>query len=370
MKATAWLLIFLSGSIATAIAAGKPDVITAPSGTWSPAAAARYMDYREVWWQSWPVSQRDHNTVCISCHSAVPYALARPSLRKDLGETGPSKPEQFLLSGVMKRVGLWNEVVPFYTDEKQGPPKSAEARGTESVLNSLVLASCDAREGRLGAMTRTAFDEAWKLQLKSGDKAGAWNWLNFHLSPWESTESQYFGAALAAVAVGTAPENYQSDPAIQVNLKLLRAYLTREYQAQPLANKIVVLWAAAKLPGMLTPEQRTSLINEIFRKQQDDGGWTLTTLGSWKRQDNTPLPTKSDGYATGIAVYALEQAGVSRQDSRLNKGLVWLATNQDKAEGGWPAFSVNKDRDRSTEVGHFMTDAATAYAVLALEQSH
>ena len=351
------------------MAADKPGLVTAGDDGWSPAAAVKYLDGRETWWQGWPVSQRDHNTVCISCHSAVPYALARPTLRKDVSETELSHPEQFLLAGVVKRVGLWNEVAPFYTDERRGVPKSAESRGTEAVLNALVLASYDAHAGKLAPVTRAAFNEAWELQLKSGDNAGAWNWLNFHLSPWESNESQYFGAALAAVAAGAAPDNYQTKPAIQGNLNLLRAYLKREYEAQPLANKVVVLWASAHLPDILSPGQRTALINALFMKQQDDGGWTLTTLGTWKREDNTPLPTKSDGYATGLTVYALEEAGLTRRDSRLSRGLAWLESNQNKAEGNWPAFSVNKNRDPSTDVGHFMTDAATAYAVLALEKS-
>lgn len=368
MKRTACLLALLSSSVAILAAADKPDVAVT-TNSWSAPAAQKYMDGRETWWQGWPVSQRDHNTVCISCHSAVPYALARPALRKDLGESGPSQPEQFLLNGVIKRVGLWSEVAPFYTDEKQGPPKSAESRGTESVLNSLVLASYDAQSGQLAPVTRKAFDEAWKLQLKSGENAGAWNWLNFHLSPWESDVSQYFGAALGAVAVGTAPDNYKSQANIQDNLNLLRSYLKREYDSQPLANKVVVLWASAKVSGILTPDQRTALISALFDKQQDDGGWTITTLGTWKRGDNTPLPRTSDGYATGLTVYALEQVGVSRQDPRLSKGLAWLETSQKKTDGGWPAFSVNKDRDPSTVIGHFMEDAATAYAVLALEKS-
>jgi squalene-hopene/tetraprenyl-beta-curcumene cyclase len=46
--------------------------------------------------------------------------------------------------------------------------------------------------------------------------------------------------------------------------------------------------------------------------------------------------------------------------------LTWLVEHQDRNTGTWAATSLNKDRDPATDVGKFMTDAATGYAVLAL----
>jgi squalene-hopene/tetraprenyl-beta-curcumene cyclase len=40
--------------------------------------------------------------------------------------------------------------------------------------------------------------------------------------------------------------------------------------------------------------------------------------------------------------------------------------NQDAATGAWLASSWNKKRDPASDVGKFMTDAGTAFAVLAL----
>ena len=342
--------------------------IAAPA-SWNPATAAHYLDSRETWWQGWDVSQRDHKTVCVSCHSVLPYALSRSSLHGPLGETSAAAPERIMLNNVLRRVTLWNQVEPFYHTGKDGPNKSPESRGTESVLNALILATYDAPKHHMTEIERSAFDEAWALQIKSGDRAGAWDWLNFGLAPWESSESQYYGAALAAIAVGRAPDDYENDPTIQGHLRLLRGYLRRDYETQPLINKIYLLWASGRLPDLLTRTERKALLTTILAKQQPDGGWSLTDLGAWKRHDKTELETRSDGYATGLTLLALEQSGLARNLPQAKHGLAWLAQNQNLEEGKWPAWSVNKKRDPNSYIGHFMNDAATGFAVLALENN-
>src|SRR5277367_3143251 len=80
-----------------------------PGQTWDKAAAAKYLDSRQAWWQDWPHAQKDHGTVCVSCHTQVPYALARPDLRTELGESKISDPERAMLDSIIKRVNLGNE---------------------------------------------------------------------------------------------------------------------------------------------------------------------------------------------------------------------------------------------------------------------
>jgi squalene-hopene/tetraprenyl-beta-curcumene cyclase len=380
MRSLSLALPLLAACTATASAGIHPAnpsaddakaVVASLAGNWDPAAAAKYLDSREVWWQEWPHAQKDHGTVCVSCHTQVPYALARPALRVTLREQKISDPERAMLDSIITRVNLGNEAGTFYTDAEHGPGKTEEARNAEAVNNVVILVAYDAQQGHLQPVTRKALNAMWATQEQSGPKAGAWLWQNFHFSPWEAPESEYNGAAMAALAVGMAPDNYQNDPAIQSNLKLLRAYLHSQEDSQPLVNRITLLWASSKLPGLMTVQERETLANELKSKQHPDGGWSLTELGqgTWKRHDNTPFDLRSDGYATGLIEVALEENGLGKT-SESKRGLAWILANQNKTEGLWPAWSVNVKRDPNSDIGKFMSDAATGFSVLALEKSH
>jgi squalene-hopene/tetraprenyl-beta-curcumene cyclase len=329
--------------------------------SWNRQSAAAYLDGRMGWWEEWPAAARDRETFCVSCHTSLPYALARPALRTGLGEQGPSAIERKILDNTARRVALWNEVQPFYNDAKSGVPKSAESRGAEAVLNAVILA----RYAAPGAAD--ALRNMWALQIKTGEKRGSWTWLNFHNEPWEADDSAFWGAALAGLAVGFAPEEYRASPAIRENLALLAEYLQREEGSQSTLNRAVALWASGQLPQLLKPEQRTAIVGDITAQQRGDGGWSASSLvvKDWKRKDGTPLDTASDGYGTGLMVTALRQSGTSSAQAQIAKGMAWLERNQDGA-GAWQATSMNKQRDPATDIGRLMSDAATAYSVLAL----
>src|SRR5262245_8244795 len=326
-RLTTRLRVLVASVVAAGVFATATAFITAAeeSGSWDAKAASAYMERRQDWWRSWPNAARDHDTVCVSCHTVLPYALARPAPRSALKENGRSTSEVKLIDDVVKRVRAWREMEPWYPDQTRGLPKTAESRGTESVINALVLARRDAANGVLSADARQAFANLWAQQMRTGDLSGAWAWLSFRLEPWEGAQSAYWGATLAAVAVGTAPGNYVSSADIQPNLTLLRGYLTKQLEKQPTFNRLMLLWAAAGLSGLLTPAEHDAIVAEVLAKQQPDGGWSMASLGPWQRSDGTPLDTASDGYGTGLATFALQQAGLTPTEPHVKKGLGWLA---------------------------------------------
>lgn len=348
----------------------------APTGAWDPKAAGTYLDRRMEWWASWKNAGRDHGTFCFSCHTAVAYALARPALSSALAESGIPAPQRRLMEDVRRRVRLWADTEPFYTDQYVGPGKSTESRGTEAVLSALMLAWDDASRGRLSAESVAAFAHMWAEQQSSGQGAGAWPWLDFDLAPWEDADARYYGAALAALAVGVAPEHYQARPEIQESLQSLRGYLLRDYPTQSLHHRVTLLWASTRLSGLLDNAQRESLVNEVLATQNPDGGWSLSTLMNKSHKRNALLGNSaSDGYATALVTLVLEQAAVPPAAAGIKRGSAWLVSNQMGHDGGswirwqggfWVSRSLNKWRSPWSNVGRFMSDAATAYAVLAL----
>jgi len=357
-----WLAAFVACGVfgGTARGAGPKDSLG-----WSPQAAAAYLDGRATFWATWPNAARDHGTFCISCHTTLPFAIARPALRRLLGESGPGAAETKILDNLLTRARGYREMEPFYPDQTRGIPKTSESRAIEAVMNALVLTTRDRPSGHLSPDSKTALANMWALQMKTGPQNGAWTWLNFGYEPWESPNSAYFGASMAALAVGAAPEGYASGSDIQENLNNLRGYFQREFDKQSTLNKLMALWASGSVPGLITPEQRTAIVDQIFTMQLPDGGWSTAAIGSYKRQDGSSIETSSDGYATALATLALQSGGTS-SDARLRKGLDWLRGHQDAETGQWPATSPNKQRDPKSEPAKFMSDAATAMAVLSL----
>ncbi len=331
---------------------------------WNPGLAAQYLDKRQQEWAGWPPAKAVTGGTCLSCHTGATYLLARPALRKVLGESRPTPYEKALIDGLRARTGVLDarEIKSGFAHE----PVASEALGVESVYAALFLASA-------ADDTSRAFDRMWTLQLREGPGRGAWHWLSLDLNPYEMPDSQFYGAAMAALAVGSAPAGYRQEPKVRNNVAALNAYLARERDAQPLHNRIVLLWAATRLPDAMPEAARRSTIEEIWQAQQPDGGWSLDSLGPWHPREGAPVSKGSNGYATGLVAAVLEALpethAVDAAAARLARAEAWLESHQDRIAGYWNAESMNKQYPSGSMQASFMRDAATAFAALALSEA-
>lgn len=335
-------------------------------GDWSPRLAADYLDARQKAWFAWPAASKGADGPCLSCHTGLSYLLARPALTRALGENAATPYETGLLGAVKKRLAK-RTPQDFYPGAKE--PNGSEALGVEAVLSALLFATEDARRGTLSEETGQAFDRMWALQIPTGKNKGAWIWNSYDLDPWEEPDSTFYGASLAALAVGVAPSGYQSRPTIRENVEALKAYLVAQQPAQPLHNRLILAWASTKWPGALSETKRESILSDVRRRQQPDGGWTLESLGAWTKHATAPPAEGSNAYATALVAFVLQQAGMARTNPGLAQALDWLRSHQDPKTGFWDAQSMNKRYPPDSMPFQFMRDAATAYASLALVES-
>ena len=187
---------------------------------WNPRLAAKYLDSRQKEWIAWPLAMAS-GVACVSCHTGLPYLLARPALRKTLGETTPTLYEGVLLDGLRATViktdanDLFRGVKGLLADQ---------VFGAQAVLSTLLLAIDDGQRGSLSPEADRAFQRMWSLQIRDGSAKGGWLWSDFNLDPWETPDSAFYGAALAALATGAAPAHYQGRPEIHDNVAALECH--------------------------------------------------------------------------------------------------------------------------------------------------
>jgi len=327
-------LLLLTWSLSAA-----PEPIPQPAPTksnepvaasFSAAKAAEYLDGVGVNWT------RDRQ--CITCHTNMPYLTARPLLPGDAG---------------------WKEVRKFLEDDVAKWNDGGKPRGDAFVVaTAFALAFNDAKTtGKLHPATRAALDRMWKVQKATGE----WGWIKCDWPPLEHDD--YYGAVLAALAVGIAPEGYAKTDAAKEGIAKLRAYF-KKTPAPDLHHKAMLLWASCYSDDLMVGSERSAAITELRNKQRADGGWSLPSLGSYKRRDEAKTPNDpnapSDGYGTGFAVFVLRQVGVDKDSEVIKKGVAWLKANQ-RASGRWYTRSLNNDK------AHYITNAGTAFCVLALD---
>jgi squalene-hopene/tetraprenyl-beta-curcumene cyclase len=171
----------------------------------------------------------------------------------------------------------------------------------------------------------------------------------------------HYGATLAAIAVGSAPDGYARTELAQRGLERLRIYF-KNNPGTTLHHRAMILWGNSYVEGILTPNDKQQVLDELLALQKSDGGWGLATMGDWKRADGMPQDVESsDGYGTGFAIYILRRGGLAATDLRIQKGLAWLKSHQ-RQSGRWFTRSLFKDNK------HYITHAGTAFAVMAIQE--
>jgi squalene-hopene/tetraprenyl-beta-curcumene cyclase len=324
---------------------------------WNPKLAADYLDARQQAWNAWRPAKAPGGA-CFSCHTSMTYLLARSSLRRALGEPQPTPMEKAALDGLRARAGMRDagEIGAAFAKE----PLAAQAMGVEAIFAALFLARQDSERGTMSPQTEQAFERMWALQARDGKEKGPWAWFHLDLDPWETPDSDFYGATLAAMALRAAPAAYRERPDVRNRMAAVTEYLQAAQKSQPLHNRLMLLWA-----GVLPETLRRQIAAEVMGQQQADGGWTIASLGPWKDRPDAPASTGSNAYATGFVALVLVRAGVAGSNGGLARALEWLRGHQDQ-HGYWDAASMNKHYKAGSMPEGFMRDAATAFAAAAL----
>jgi len=324
-------LVLLLTPVALRAEAPKPAPTRADeplAKNFSPAKGAEFLDGVSLAWT--------RERKCATCHTNVPFMLARPHLR-----VGDPSAMQEVRSFLEKRAADWETDKP-RTDY-------------EVLTTAMALAGNDAAAAaRLNPLTRKALDWSWRLQKEDG----SWKWPKCNWPPMEHDD--YYGVVFMAVAVGIAPDGYAKTELAEKGLAKVRDYL-KKHAAPDLHHRTMLLWASTKLGSLLSGDEQKAIVQELLAKQRPDGGWCLPSLGSYKRRDDTPNDPNapSDGYATGFVIYVLRQSGVPAHDPAIQNGVKWLLGNQ-RESGRWFTRSPSHDK------AHYITNAGSAFAILAL----
>ena len=292
-------------------------------------AATRFLDTSSLFWQK--------QQKCFTCHTNYPYLMARPFIGADD------------VAHLQVRAFAEQLVTEQWPD--QGPNGDAEVVSIASIL-----AFNDAfRSGKLHNTTRQALDHMWTLQRDDG----GFDWIKADTAPSELDD--HYGATLALIGVGAAPNAYADTPQAQQGIKKLRGYLAAHPMTYP-HQSAMLLWAASYIDGLLAPEDQRRRVDELWALQREDGGWSLASLGNWQFQGKggQTVGNSSDGYGTGLVTYVLRRTGVPAQDARIARAINWLKSNQ-RANGGWLTRSQSSPHSH-----HSISRAGSAYAIMAL----
>ncbi len=316
-------------------------------GEFSLNAATDYLERGALAWL------KDRN--CVACHTPGTYLQTMPELTPILGKPSAEFRDLFVseLNGLKK-------------DDREKFTKGTRTAQVIYIAAGLAQWDKHVGDGKLSSET----DEALRFMFELQNESGTWQSLDCW-PPFES--SSYQEATVAALAVAAAPtwlkNRAATDPRLSNAVKKLKTHL--KSTAPPhLYARVLQLWAATQMDGILDQKARSEIIASIQDLQHEDGGWSVRDFAKpeqWGkgnremklREEPEFTNPPSDGHMTGLCVMVLREAGIPAEDEGLKRAVVWLLANQ-RESGRWWTRSLNTDKY------HFITYSGTAYPVLAL----
>lgn len=319
-------------------------------GAASVRAARKYLDDGAVAW----VREKS----CVACHSTGVYLAERPALTGLLG-----KPSEEVLKDFI-------ESVP---DQAPKPQMRNGVKyfgaSIQTVWRSLGLANWDRHvTGRLSGHT----DKSLRHTLQCLADEGLIKTFNQVEIPYITTDFQL--TAQAARALVTAPgwlAGVKDEDTLE-RIARMKQWLGAH---EPVSDfeRAVQLQLSLDLPDLVPAARREAAIKMLWRQQQPDGGWStrrMSDLMQWHekmdpavlkmiRAEPDAADPASDAYMTAWAIVLLREAGIGRDDARIQKGVRWLKENQ-RESGRWWMKSLFRD------TYHYITYISTAVALRAL----
>jgi squalene-hopene/tetraprenyl-beta-curcumene cyclase len=338
-----WPCLLAAQTLEVAVVTATSDEPVAK--TFSLESAAASLDSTAI-----DFSRKHH---CIQCHANFMYLVARPVLASFVKE--PPDVRQLCESIVRDR---WAKEGPRYDglEKTLYPHGTPDKIATEPIVIGFSLAVHDrSTTGKLHPLTQRALN--YLLTLQRGD--GGFNVVgdgSIHfLQEFDQT-------LLAAIAIAAAPEEYDRTTPAKESLDRIRQYV----KSHPPANqyqKAMLLWASAEVADLINDADRQQTIEALFRIQHEDGGWTLAMLLPDDEAGTTGKYGRmrpSDGYGTGFTILALLKAGIAANETRIQRAISWLKSNQ-RASGRWFVESL------AGRPANLISNSGTAFAVLALD---